>query len=373
MSHRPRSGVQDDVLAATLLAAMKTDDFATRLWNALPTDRGNVVVSPTSLEACLGLLVRAVGPTSRPALAQTIGVPAVGLPDYETSLASRLRALAAGGEATVSSAGFFEDAPAPAYAAGVARAFGATVERLKDGPAGLRQVNAWVDARTKGRIPSLFDALPPHTPAVLVNAVTFDGLWQTPFSPDDTRKAAFAAPGGTRQVDTMRMSSARLRYAKGAGFQSVAMPYQGGRYEMVVLLPDVGHDPAGVLRSDAWSREKGAEVTVDLALPRFTVRSGPAVETGLKAMGFAPLFAKVDLRPAVPSGAVDRIGAVVQRTFIEVGEKGTKAAAATGIVMARASMRPKPPIPFQVDRPFAFVLRHVATGEPLFEGVVREP
>lgn len=360
--------------AALLLATMKPDDFSRRLWGAMPTDRGNVVVSPTSLNACLGLLIRAVGPSSRPALAKTLGVAPAELEAYEAALQERLRAVTSGDEATVASAGFFAAPPAPAYVAAVAKGFGATAERLKAGDAGLGQVNAWADARTKGRIPRLLEGLPPRTPAVFLNAVTFDGLWETPFSPGNTSKAAFAAPSGSRPVDTMHMKTARLSYAKGAGFQAIALPYQGGRYRMLILLPDAG-DPGALLRGDAWrSAVDGAsEATVDLALPRFTVRSEPNVEAGLKAMGLAPLFSKVDLRPAVPSGAVDRIGAVVQKTFIEVGEKGTKAAAATGIVMTRAIMRPIPSIRFHVDRPFAFVLQHVGSFEPLFEGVVREP
>lgn len=171
----------------------------------------------------------------------------------------------------------------------------------------------------------------------------------------------------------MRLT-ASLDYAKGAGFQAVALPYQGGRYRMVILLPDAG-DPSELLKDLRW-RESLAHVEekrVELTLPRFSVRSEPDVEGALKAMGLAPLFEKIDFRPAVPSGAVDHLGRVVQRTMIEVGEKGAKAAAATGAMMSRMAMIPLPSIPFHVDRPFAFALQHAATGKALFQGVIREP
>lgn len=355
---------------AAMLLAMSPDDFAERLWRALPHASGNEVVSSTSLQACLGLLIPAVGNASKPALAKTLGVAPAALPKRDQALRARLRSLVEGGEATVSNAAFFAEPPTPAYVAAVAKGYGATSERLLRGSAGLQQVNGWAAQRTKGRIPHLLDSLSPA--AVLVNAVTFDGLWQTPFPAEGTCRAAFAAPGGSRPVDTMRIGAGTFGYAKGTGFQALAMPYQGGRYRMVILLPDAG-DPAPLLGTAAWTKLGMAATTVDLTLPRFTVRSAPNVKQALASLGLAPLFSTIDLRPAVPSGAVKRIDDVVQKTFIEVGERGTKAAAASGIVMSRAAMRPVQAIPFHVDRPFAFVLQHLGTGEPLFEGVVREP
>ncbi len=358
------------MLTAALVALLASGSFAERLWRAMPADRGNVVVSPTSLDAALGLLAHGLGPTSKAPFAVTLGVALAGLPAYDAALQARLKALVAGGDATVASAGFFTDAPSPDYRAAVASAYGATVDRLT----GLSQVNGWANDHTKGRIPHLVDSLPPHASMVLLNAVTFDGLWATPFSPNDTRQETFHAPTGDRAVDTMHFKARSFAYAKGAGFGIVSLPYQDGRYRMAILLPDAG-DPAALLRDSAWSAAlaKATEKRIDLALPQFTVRSSPGVETALKAMGLSPLFSRIDFRPGVPSGAVDRLGAVIQKTYIEVGEKGTKAAAATAIMGIRAMMRPDPAIPFRVDRPFAFVLQHVATGEPLFEGVIREP
>lgn len=358
------------MLTAALLAAFATGSFAERLWRALPVDRGNVVVSPTSLDAALGLLAHGLGPSSKPVFAATLGVAPTGLAAYDAALRSRLKALVAGDEATVASAGLFADPPSPGYRAAVREAYGATVDRLT----GLAQVNGWANEHTKGRIPRLLDALPPRASMVLLNAVTFDGLWTMPFSPNDTKKEPFHAPDGDRTVDTMHLKTAELDYAKGAGFQAVALPYQGNRFRMVVLLPDAG-DPAALLRSDIWTKAfaKADSQRVDLALPRFTVRAAPGVESALKAMGLSPLFEKIDFRPGVPGGGVDRLGAIVQKAYIEVGEKGTKAAAATAIMGIRAIMRPQSAIPFHVDRPFAFVLQHIATGEPLFEGVIREP
>lgn len=353
------------MLAALAFAA---PDFAVRLWNALPDDKGNVVVSPTSIEACLGLLIPAVGPTAKAPLAKTLGTTTAGLAKYETGLQKRLHDLVEGGEATVANAGFFAETPRPTYVAAIQKGYGATAERLT----GVEQVNAWVKAKTKDRIPKLFEKLNRQTSAVLVNAVTFDGDWTTAFDANGTRKTDFHAPSGTRPVETMARNDFTLPYAQGKGFRMIQLAYQGGRYRMAILLPDAG-DPAPLLRNDAWRRAASSDTSVNLTLPKFTARSEPKVEEALKTMGLAPLFDQIDVSLALPNGAHERISEIVHKTYVKVDEKGTQAAAATGIAMARTMYRPKPSVAFHVDRPFAFVIQRVETGEILFQGVIREP
>lgn len=355
------------MLLVPLLAVAAAPDFATRLWRALPAQTGNVVVSPTSVEACLGLLIPGVGPSSKAALAQTLGSSGPGLDGYANVLKARLAGLVQGGETTVSNAGFFSEAPKPTYVKAIQTLFGATAERLHS----VEQVNGWVKAKTKGRIPTLLDRLPPNAHAVLVNAVTFDGDWTTAFDAGKTRKMAFHATSGTRDVYTMTSTSLHLAYAEGTGFRSVTLPYKGGHFEMTILLPTSG-DPASILQGDAWRQIASTSRSIDLSLPRFTVRSTPNVEAALKTMGLAPLFKRIDLSLALPGGAHDAIDAVVQRTYVKVDEKGTAAAAATGIVTARAVMIRPDRVIFHVDRPFAFAIRSVGSGEVLFQGVIRE-
>ncbi|MBO7223301.1 MAG: hypothetical protein J6V70_04120, partial [Kiritimatiellae bacterium] len=66
------------------------------------------------------------------------------------------------------------------------------------------------------------------------------------------------------------------------------------------------------------------------------------------------------------------ISDVFQNVSIRVDEKGTEAAAATGIMMMRA-MLPPTAKPFVVNHPFAFVIREKSTNSILFMGTVCEP
>jgi serpin B len=353
-------------IAPFLLATVATPDFATRLWQATPTGKGNVVISPTSVEACLALLIPAVGPVSQPPLAKTLGITVPAFPTFQQDLKKRLAGLTSGPETTVSNAGFFAEAPRASYVAAIAKLYGATAERLQADP--LKQVNGWVDKKTKGRIPKLFDQLDGRTHAILVNTVTFDGDWSLPFPKEATKKAAF----GGRTVDMMHLAKAELFYSEASAYRSVQLRYAGGRYLMTILLPNAG-DPASLLDSDGWRTAPTTSRPVDLFLPKFTIRSSPDVKGALRKMGLAPLFNHIDLSPALPGGGADQISEIVHRTYIKVDEKGTKAAAATGIVMTKAIRIPQPPVVFRVDRPFAFAIQSVQSGEVLFQGVIREP
>lgn len=355
------------LLLAPLLLASGTD-FATRLWQDLPAEKGNVVISPASIETCLGLLIPATGISSKPALAQTLGTTTEGLEEFQSGLQKRMQSLKSSPEVTLANAGFFADPPRPTYVAAIADGYGATAEKF--GPDATGQVNGWVNRNTKGRIPKLFDQLDARTHAVLVNAVTFDGDWVLPFSAKGTEKAPFTSASGTRSVDLMHLT-AGLTYAEGSGFRMVQLPYKGNHYRMSILLPDAG-DPAAVFQTNAWRSLAPAPRSVDLHLPKFAVQCKPDIETSLKKMGLDPLFKRIDLRPALANGGMDSIDQIVHRTYIRVDEAGTEAAASTGIVMFRGG-KPASPLDFRVDRPFAFAIQRVETGEVLFEGVIREP
>ncbi|RYG23177.1 serpin family protein [bacterium] len=355
------------ILPTLLLAFTAAPDFATRLWQAVPTGNGNVVVSPASVEACLGLLIPAVGPSSKPALAKTLGTSVPGLSALWTNLLSRQKAWTVSGEVTVANAGFFSETPRPTYVAAL-KAYGGTADRLRS----LQQVNGWVEKKTKGRIPKLFERLDPQTHAVLVNAITFEGDWQSAFDKKLTRKEGFQTPSGQRGVGMMHSPNLNGFYAEGKGYRAVELPYKAGRYRMVVMLPNDG-DPAAIFKDSDWKDVVARQSSIDLSLPRFNVRSKPDVEKALMSMGLAPLFGRIDLSPALPGGANDNIDQIVHQTWIKVDEKGTEAAAATGIAMTKGAPMQSRKVVFRVDRPFAFAIRNEATGEILFQGVVREP
>jgi len=155
------------------------------------------------------------------------------------------------------------------------------------------------------------------------------------------------------------------------------MPYAGGRLSLVVLLPDPGRlaELESSLDATGFERLLGQLKVVSIALsfPKCRIRYEQELRGALAALGminvFDPMLA--DLSGIGGSGDL-AVSALVHKAFIEVTEKGTEAAAATGAVMELTSYSPLPTA-VTVDRPFLFAIRDRETGTILFLGRVMDP
>ncbi|MCB9507034.1 MAG: serpin family protein [Myxococcales bacterium] len=241
------------------------------------------------------------------------------------------------------------------------------------------EINGWVAELTRQKIPELIPSgvLDPLTRLVLTNAVYFDGDWAQPFDVARTTDAPFHAPGGDVVAPLMSRVGA-LRYAESPRWQAAALPYSGGAWEMLVLLPTAGESleaDVGAALQEAAARL--GETRVALTLPRFSFRWSGSLVPALRALGMNAAFD----RSADFSGMADLtntdglyISDVLHEAFIEVDEEGTEAGAATAVVIATRSAAAAPRvIEMRVDRPFFFAIRHVETGALLFVGRVVDP
>ena len=271
----------------------------------------------------------------------------------------------------------------PAFLDALAARFGAGVRLVdyrSDADAARRQINAWVDDETAKRIPELLapGVLDAMTRLVLVNAIYLKAPWQTAFAPDATRPGPFTRlDGSTIDVPTMAMQE-DLPYAEGPGWRAVELPYVGGSLALTVVVPET-HDglPAleGSLDADGFSRIAAAlgPQEVELTLPRFAVETKAELGDLLGALGM-PLAFDPDRADFSGMTADEQlfIAHVIHQANISVDEKGTEAAAATGVVMSATAV-PVELAHLHVDHPFLFALRDVPTGAILFLGRVLDP
>jgi serpin B len=268
----------------------------------------------------------------------------------------------------------------PAFIACNQQFFGATVDALDfDDPRSVGIMNAWASEKTHSRINGIADGLiDPETDLFLANAVYFKGKWQVPFDVKSTKDRLFHLRAGRQKEVPMMEQTQAFLYRRGSGYQAVRLPYVISDVAMCVFLPDAGSSPEkliGIMNGDNWQRitEPGfmwREGTV--VLPKFKLEYGVELKQPLKALGMRTAFGKADF-----SGISDRslfVSAVRQRTFVEVNEEGTEAAAVTGVPMTRG-IATEPPKPFQmiVDRPFLFLIEDKLTRMILFMGVVYDP
>jgi serpin B len=160
-----------------------------------------------------------------------------------------------------------------------------------------------------------------------------------------------------------------LGYAEGPGYQVVTLPYKGGRLAFTVILPETLDAVRGKGVAALLGEVQPAPVA--LALPRFTAGSALELNKTLREAGMPTAFGAEADFSGITGDAGLHIATVQHKTFVQVDEKGTEAAAATGVGMAEAAAPVVHTV--TVDRPFLFVITDTATGAPLFLGKVNDP
>jgi serpin B len=265
----------------------------------------------------------------------------------------------------------------------IARNYGAGV-RLVDftsnahREAARQTINDWVSQQTNKKIKELLprEMLNDLTRLILVNAIYFKGEWQDPFE-NGTSDAPFILPDG-QQVNVPTMSRrADAPYVQGDGYQAVGLPYKGDRAEMIIMMPDPDRfsEFEQTLDQKLFDRilARLENRDVKLYMPKFHFEFSKDMKDNLEGMGMPAAF---DPDQADFSGIYDQklepnlfISHIAHKAFVAVDEKGTEAAAATGLVAEMVSM----PVTLSIDHPFIFIIRDPQTGSILFVGRVLDP
>ena len=180
-----------------------------------------------------------------------------------------------------------------------------------------------------------------------------------------------------------RIDNMRLGAVKDAKAHVLELPYDGGEYSMVVVLPD---DKKGLAKLEkamtadklkAWI-DGATSQRVELKLPRFKIEPGEALalRSTLEKLGAKTPFdaAKADFTGMAPKSEQLMISDAYHKAFVAVDEAGTEAAAATAVSMKAGSAAPTdPPVPFVADHPFLFMIRDMKSGTILFMGRLVDP
>ena len=246
-------------------------------------------------------------------------------------------------------------------------------------PQSAQTINHWADQCTHGKVQGIvrwpFD---PATRAVLANAIYFKGKWERSFDRRETRPHAFHPTGGGEKDVPMMRQHGHFGYQGGEGFQAVRLPYAGGRLWMEVFLPDTDSSLAKLLARFNTASERNQmlqgflECDGTLALPRFKLEYDITLNDSLQALGIKRAFHGGDF--SAMSDEPLEVSKVKQKSYVEVNEEGTEAAAVTvGIMRATAVLQPEKPFEMIVDRPFFFVIGDNRTESVLFMGMVCDP
>ena len=259
--------------------------------------------------------------------------------------------------------------------------YNAEVEKLDFlSPSAVKHINDWVANKTNNKITKIINQLSPLDRMVLLNAIYFNGIWTNKFDEKGTKLFGFQkADGSIIEIPMMRKEE-KLGYCSNDLLSAVKMPYGKGQYNMVVLLPDrekTSDDVISQLSSDNWKNWMKEFETVDpvvVKIPRFKFAFETKLKEVLVEMGMQKAFQPDVADFSKMSDENLYISSAIHKSFIDVNENGTEAAAVTSITMSTTSIGVEPPKTyFTVDRPFVFAITEKETGAILFVGEVKNP
>ena len=244
-------------------------------------------------------------------------------------------------------------------------------------PATVGQINEWVSARTHGKIARIVEApLDPLLRVILLNAIYFKGDWTTPFATNLTRDLPFTLMSGQTVLHPRMSETGSFRNFEDETLQAVELPYSDGSVSMFIVLPKGPLD--GLLsgltlqKFERWTTQMPLRKGT-LQLPKFRLSNEYNLREVLSAMGISPAFTPMADFSGMSAEPLF-IGWVKQKTYVEVNEQGTEAAAVTGVGVRAMAIR-KEPRPFEmiVDHPFLIAIREKKTGLLLFLGAIFDP
>ena len=347
----------------------------------------NVFLSPASARWALGIAYAGAAGRTQEAMANTLGAlpPAENMKAESARIASlmsadpKVKLRVANAIWLKRGFPFHKD-----FVSAVTAAYRADVFERDFEPTDAQEANAWVSKKTEGKIPTILDKFKADDRAVLINAVYFKGTWTDQFEAWMTTDEDFHIASG--KTVKRKLMDRRGEYPdyKGPGFQAVRLPYGSKRLGMIVLLPVPG---APLKTLDAVAADAAAWPTIlagmrqregRVRIPRFKLEFIAPLNDPLTAMGMGIAF---DRMRADFTGMADArkpddrlfISSVLQKTFVEVNEEGTEAAAATAVHFAALGSAPRLDFDFIADRPFLYAIEDHETGEIIFLGALHDP
>ena len=358
-------------------------DFAIRLFKASNENGKNTLISPLSVLCALAMTANGAEEETLAQMEEVLGMTTDELNMY---LYSYMKNLPQGDKYKLSLANsiwFTEDERFTVnqdFQQTNADYYGADIYRAPFDKQTLKDINNWVKQNTDGMIPEILDQIPPEAIMYLVNALAFEAEWSEIYEKHQVKDGEFTKEDGTKQ-DVKFMYGSEGTYFEDEKATGFMKRYKGGKYAFVAMLPN-----EGVSVSEYIASLDGESLNALLANPQYaTVRTSiPKFETEykvemsdiLQSMGMTEAFDMYNADFEGLGTSTDGniyISRVLHKTFISVGEKGTKAGAATIVEMNDcAAVEPTEPKEVYLDRPFVYMLVDCENNIPFFIGTMMD-
>jgi len=376
-SHTPRT------LTPTEQSLVQSDNkFGLKLFREIINQEPNknVFISPLSVSMALGMTYNGADGETKEAMERTLEISGLSLQEINESyktliellidLDPKVEVLIANSiwyrEELIFEQTFFDICK---------EYFDALVKDLDfSSPDASKTINAWVEEKTKGKIKKIVDdEIGEEVLMFLINAIYFKGTWTYQFDKNKTVNDVFQLSNGSQKPCKMMEQEGDFQYFSNSDFQAIDLPYGDGYYSMTIFLPSEEKNIDSLIAQfteENWNQwiNSFTENNGSLQFPKFKLEYELLLNDVLKALGMEIAFSgQADFTKMYKPGGI-WIGRVIHKTFVDVNEEGTEAAAATEVEMWRSG-----PFSMRVDRPFIFAIRDNHSQTILFMGKIVEP
>ena len=358
-------------------------DFAVRLFQQSLEEDKNTLISPLSVISALGMTANGADGATLEQMEQVFGVSVPELNQYLHAYKEALPEKEEKYKLSMANAIWFRDVESltvqEAFLKTNANYYDAVVKKAPFDNSTLEEINGWVSDNTDGMIQDILQRIPDEAMMILVNALAFDAEWQETYYEHQVRDGEFTKEDGTIQNIELMYSEekAYLQDDNAVGFIKY---YADRKYAFAALLPNEGISVSEYVASLTGEKLNSiltnvSDRTVNAAIPKFMSEYNIEMSDVLAAMGMTDAF-DIEAANFSAMGRSDNgnlyINQVIHKTYIAVDELGTKAGAATLVMMAEGSaMIEDEPVQIYLNRPFVYMIVDCEENVPVFIGVVR--
>ncbi|MBD2433368.1 MULTISPECIES: serpin family protein [Fischerella] len=382
---RSESLAQKSVLPDTKLILANTK-FGFKLFEEVlkQEDNKNVFISPASVAIALDMTYNGASGSTQQAMAKALELQGLSLQEINSSNAALKQLL---------------ENPDPEIQLSIANSLWANqefkfkpdfIKKTQDfyqakvtnlnfqDPNSVSMINNWVNESTRGRIDKIVESIEPDQVLFLLNAIYFKGRWTNEFDKQKTVQQPFYLISGSQKQHPMMSQKGKYKYYENEQFQAVNLPYgKDGKLSFYVFLPKQNSNLKSFhqnLNADNWEKwmSQFSQQEGLIRLPRFKMDYDVTLNTALEALGMGEAF--TNQADFSQMGQNFQISEVKHKTFVEVNEEGTEAAATTSVgVNVVSTTVNQQPFQMIVDRPFFCAIRDNQTGSILFMGSILDP
>lgn len=365
--------------------SVSVSDFAVRLFKACENSGENTLISPLSVLYALGMTANGAEGETLTEMEAVLGIRLKELNHYfYTYLSDSAESEKYNYKLSLANSIWFTDDESfkvnQSFLQTNADYYGAGIYKAPFNDQTCNDINNWIEEKTDGMVTKVLKELNPEDVMCLINALAFEGEWSEVYKEAAVNTGEFTKEDGTKQTAEFMSSTERmyLEDEKAVGF---IKEYKGGKYAFAVMLPKEGVSVSeyvasldGKALNTLLSNPK--HLTVYSSMPKFEIGYDTELNEVLKSMGMEKAF-EASTAEFGGIGTSDNgnifIGSVLHKTFISVGEQGTKAGASTVVVMETAGIAlPNVPKEVKLDRPFVYMIIDSQNNIPLFIGTAAD-